>query len=53
MTVVFIGQGLDQELIKKTLDDVLLNDKEWAAWEKVSITFCTVTLCLKTNQLIS
>ena len=36
MLVVFIGQDLDKELITKTLDDVCLNDKEWALWEKVS-----------------
>ena len=40
--VVFIGQDINQELIKKTLDEVTLNDKEWAQWEKVSpINFCS------------
>ncbi|AFR95285.2 cobalamin synthesis protein [Cryptococcus neoformans C23] len=33
--LVFIGQNLDQELITKTLNDTLLNDKEWAQWEKI------------------
>ncbi|WVR00112.1 hypothetical protein IAU59_007254 [Kwoniella sp. CBS 9459] len=33
--LVFIGQELNQELITKTMDSVLLNDKEWAQWEKV------------------
>lgn len=32
---MFIGQNIDQALIKKTLDAVTLNDKEWAQWEKV------------------
>lgn len=34
--VVLIGQELDQELITKTLNDVLLTDSEWAQWEKVT-----------------
>lgn len=34
--VVFIGQELDQELLTKTLDAVLLDDKEWTQWQKVS-----------------
>ena len=33
---MFIGQELDQELLTKTLDAVLLKDKEWAQWEKAS-----------------
>jgi hypothetical protein len=32
---VFIGQNIDQSLIKSTLDAVTLNDKEWTRWEKV------------------
>ena len=37
MLVVFIGQDLDKELITKTLDEVCLDDKEWALWEKASL----------------
>ncbi|WVQ66915.1 uncharacterized protein L199_005106 [Kwoniella botswanensis] len=33
--LVFIGQELDQELIRETMDQVLLNDDEWAQWEKI------------------
>lgn len=35
ISVVFIGQNIDQSLIKSTLDAVTLNDKEWTQWEKV------------------
>lgn len=34
--MVFIGQDIDQDLLTKTLDAVLLDDKEWKMWEKVS-----------------
>lgn len=34
--VVFIGQDLDQQALTKTLNNAILNDKEWARWEKVS-----------------
>ncbi|OCF61360.1 cobalamin synthesis protein [Kwoniella mangroviensis CBS 10435] len=33
--LVFIGQELDQDLIRDTMDKVLLNDDEWAQWEKI------------------
>ncbi|WRT70147.1 uncharacterized protein IL334_007141 [Kwoniella shivajii] len=33
--LVFIGQELDQELITKTMNQVLLSDNEWAKWEKI------------------
>jgi hypothetical protein len=33
--VVLIGQNLDQELLTQTLDAALLDDKEWALWQKV------------------
>ncbi|WWD19938.1 hypothetical protein CI109_104410 [Kwoniella shandongensis] len=33
--LVFIGQELDRDLIYKTLDGALLNDKEWSKWERV------------------
>ena len=36
--VVFIGQGLDQQLLTETLDKVLLTDTEWASWEKVTLS---------------
>jgi len=36
--VVFIGQGLDQQLLTETLDKVLLTDSEWASWEKVTLS---------------
>ncbi|WVO13634.1 hypothetical protein L204_101255 [Cryptococcus depauperatus] len=32
---VIIGQNFDKDLITKTLDDALLNDKEWSQWEKI------------------
>jgi hypothetical protein len=37
---VFIGQDLDQQALTKALDDAILNDKEWAKWEKVGT--CTL-----------
>ncbi|WWC91819.1 uncharacterized protein L201_006766 [Kwoniella dendrophila CBS 6074] len=33
--LVFIGQELDQDLIRKTMDETLLTDDEWAKWEKI------------------
>ncbi|WWC64496.1 uncharacterized protein I303_107106 [Kwoniella dejecticola CBS 10117] len=33
--LVFIGQELDQNLIRKTMDETLLTDDEWAKWEKI------------------
>ena len=34
---MFIGQDLNKEGITKALNDVVLTDKEWAQWEKVSL----------------
>ncbi|WVQ75149.1 hypothetical protein IAR50_004758 [Cryptococcus sp. DSM 104548] len=39
--LVFIGQNLDQDLISKALDEALLDDKEWAKWEKIMKSRCS------------
>lgn len=49
--IVFIGNGIDQKLVTEAMDKCLLNDEEWAQWQKIMLDK-KASMEDKTNALV-